>query len=145
MKRKPMVEYVMSLMINIIITTKLSLTRLCSMSCKWSSASFNISLLGRRSMVTLRLARYDNEIDSLSELWLVRRKWIRPRRSAKNQFIKYQYIFQNRSKCFYQSLILYEYIGQYVHVVLLLTMVHYIIVLNDYAAIQVLYCDANKK
>ena len=40
---------------------------------------------------------------------------------------------------------LYEYIDQHVPVQLLLTMIHLIIVLNDYAAIQELYYDAKRK
>jgi hypothetical protein len=39
----------------------------------------------------------------------------------------------------------YEYIYQHVHVVLLLTMVHPIIELDDYVMIQVLYCDAKEE
>lgn len=42
-------------------------------------------------------------------------------------------------------MILYEYIDQLVHVDLLLTMKHLIIVLNDYEVIPVLYFDAKKK
>lgn len=45
----------------------------------------------------------------------------------------------------YQLMILYEYIDQLVHVDLLLTMEHLIIVLNDYEVIQVLYFDARSK
>jgi hypothetical protein len=46
---------------------------------------------------------------------------------------------------FYQLMIKYEYIYQYVHVGLMLTMVHLIIELDDYAMTQVLYCDAKLK
>jgi hypothetical protein len=42
-------------------------------------------------------------------------------------------------------MIKYEYIYQYVHVGMLLTMVHLIIEIDDYVMIQVLYCDAREK
>ena len=45
----------------------------------------------------------------------------------------------------YQSMTEYEYIDQYVHVAMLLTMVLLIIELDDYAMIPVLYCDAKEK
>jgi hypothetical protein len=42
-------------------------------------------------------------------------------------------------------MIKYEYIYQYVHVGMSLTMIHLIIELDDYVIIQVLYCDAKEK
>jgi hypothetical protein len=41
-------------------------------------------------------------------------------------------------------MILYEYIDRHVHVVLLITMIHLIILSNDYEVTQELYFDARK-
>ena len=70
-------------------TIKLSITRRCSKSCAWFCTSKIVSLLCRRSDVALRLVRRERVVVvvvvvSLIELWLDRRKCIKPRRSAKH-------------------------------------------------------------